>query len=175
VYGVVHGIFPKTIVGCKYDMTSRDVISFLSAALTPLLGVIAVYIAYQQYRTNELRLRHDLYERRLRVYKAVQAYLVYILREAKVDIPQAVQMYADASEAAFLFDKDVQKYIDLLYKKGIQLRSFRQQLYRPDGSVGLPVGTERSHVADQEANLLKWFGDQLEESKELFRKHMGVK
>jgi hypothetical protein len=46
-------------------------IDLLSAALTPLIAAIVAYIAYQQYRVNRLRLSHDLFERRLKIFEAV--------------------------------------------------------------------------------------------------------
>jgi len=46
-----------------------------SALLTPLIALIAIYIAFQQHGINKLRLRHELYERRIAVYEAVQKHL----------------------------------------------------------------------------------------------------
>lgn len=54
----------------------------LSALLTPLIAAIAVYIAYRQFRVERLRLQHELYERRLKVYRAVQSFLSDIMRES---------------------------------------------------------------------------------------------
>jgi len=153
----------------------KAIVETLSGFLTPLIALIAVGIAYQQYKLNQFRLRHEVYERRLRVYKAVQSFLSQILRDGDVDYPRTSQFYADASEAAFLFDKSVQQYIDELYGKAIALHSLQEKMYPSDASPGLPVGEERSKVAEENSGLLKWFEHQLSESKTLFRKHMGVK
>ncbi len=147
----------------------------LSGLLTPLIALVAIYIAYQQYRINSLRLRHDVYERRLRVYKAVQAFLSEIMRQGDIDFLRTSQFYAEASEAAFLFEEEIQTFIDDLHAKAIDLHSFHERMYPSDGSSGLPVGEERSKVAHENGELLKWFIHQLPKSKELFGKHMRIR
>ena len=154
--------------------TAKEILYLMSGALTPVIAIIAAYIAYQQYNINQLRLRHELYERRLRVYKSVQFYLSEIMRDGDVEFQRCAQFYADASEAVFLFGTEIQEYVEQLYSKGIDLHSFQEQLYPSDSSPGLPVGQERSKVAKDKGELLKWLIHELSNSKEFFRKHMGV-
>jgi len=87
-------------------MNAKDIIDFLSAALTPTIGGIVTYIAYQQMRINRARHRHELYERRLTVFKAVRSFLSDIIRESKTDFQRVTQFYTDVGEADFLFGKD---------------------------------------------------------------------
>jgi hypothetical protein len=150
-------------------------VDVFSALLTPVIALTAVYIAYQQYKINKLRLRHELYERRLHVYKAVQSFLSEILIKGDVEFARCTQFYADASEATFLFDKYVQKFIDEIYKKAINMHALQERMYPPDGSPGLPVGGERTKVAKESEELLKWLTDKLPASKDLFHKQMGIK
>lgn len=149
-------------------------VEVLSALLTPAIALIALFIAYQQYRVNQFRLRHELYERRLRVYKAVQSFLSDIVREGGTDYPRCAEFYREASEAVFLFEPSVQEYIEEIYSKAIDLVAAKERLYPPDGSPGLPVGDERTQVSQAKADLLKWLVKQLSASKELFRAKMGV-
>lgn len=150
-------------------------IEFISALLVPLLAVIGVYIAYQQYKINEQRLRHETYERRLAVYKVVQRYLSEILRDGNTTYDRAMQFNSDASEAAFLFDKSVQDKIDEIYIKSIDMISYHKQMYPSNGSSGLQVGEERSRVVNENAKLLKWHLKQLKESRPFFEKKLGLK
>ena len=46
-------------------------VQIMQALLTPLIAIIATYIAYQQWNTNKLKLKLDRYERRLRVYQKI--------------------------------------------------------------------------------------------------------
>lgn len=155
--------------------TSVTWIDTLSALLTPAIALIALYIAYQQHKTNQQRLRHETYERRLKVYKAVQAHLSVILRAGKTSYQECTLFYSEASEAAFLFDKSVMDKIDEIYIKSIDMVGLHEQLYPSDGSQGLPVGEERSKVSQQNGKLLEWHNDQLGESKNFFAKKMGLK
>jgi len=89
----------------------------LSALLVPTIAVLGLYIAYQQYRLNKQRLRHETYERRLTVYRSVQRYLSEILADGKTTNERALKFYSETSEAAFLFDDSVQNKIDRIYTK----------------------------------------------------------
>jgi len=155
--------------------TKPSLIDILSALLVPMIAVIGVYIAYQQYRINGQRLRHETYERRLAVYKCVQRYLSEILRNGKTTYDRVLQFYSEASEAAFLFDKSVQNKIDEIYKKSIDMVATHEKMYPSDSSPGLPKGNERSKVAKEHSDLLKWHLEQLQESRPFFAKKFGLK
>ena len=43
-------------------MTAKEIVDICSALLTPLIAVIATYIAYQQYHVSELTLKKELYD-----------------------------------------------------------------------------------------------------------------
>lgn len=148
-------------------------VAVLSALLTPLIAILAVYVAYQQYRTNHLRLQYETYERRFKVYKIVQGFLSDITRNAKDAFPRIHQFYEDASEATFLFAPEVQGFIDTLYEKAVDLERVDQE--RSAGSQGLREEAEGRNIVQERAKLMNWFCDQLSQSKELFRKHMGMK
>ncbi len=64
----------------------KDIIQLLSFCLTPLIAIIAVYIAYQQYNTNRQKLRLDLYDKRFKVFLGLQSLLIHILQTADVSL-----------------------------------------------------------------------------------------
>ena len=150
-------------------------VDVLSSLFTPMIAIVAVYIAFQQHKINDQRLRHETYERRLKVYKSVQRHLSVILREGKTTYQECSEFYSEASEAAFLFDNTVMERIDEIYKKSIDMVALYEQMYPSDGSPGLPVGNERSEVAHKNTELKKWHHNQLGESKEFFAKKLGLK
>lgn len=92
-------------------------VDILSALLVPCITIIGAIIAFQQYQINRQRLRHELYERRLVVYRAIQQYLSEITREGKTTYERVSQFYAEASEAFFLFDDSFQLSIDEIHNK----------------------------------------------------------
>ena len=165
----------QRIVIESMPVVEQSWIDVLSALLVPIIAVVGVFIAYQQYRINQQRLRHETYERRLAVYKCVQRYLSEIMRDGATTYDRALEFNSEASEATFLFDASVQERIDEIYKKSIRMVFLHQKMYPRDGSPGLPVGEERSKVAEEETELLTWHTDQLVEIRPFFAKKLGLK
>ena len=155
-------------------MTLKDLVEILNALLTPLIAVLAAYIAWQQYRVNHHSLRNQLYERRYAVFKAFMSYLADIVSEGKTDYQRTGQFYAEASEAEFLFSESISKKMEELYLKGVALVPLHEQMYPSDCSPGLPVGDEHSKVVKEKDELGKWFYRQIKTTKEIFRSEMKV-
>lgn len=135
-----------------------NILDIITAIFTGIIAVFAAIIAYQQYRINRQRFKFETYERKLGVYKAMQKFLREIMRDGKTDYLQLAEFYEDASESAFLFEKPkpILDKIEKIYKNGNQMIYLSQRLYPRNGSQGLPVGDERSRVAEEESKLLKW-------------------
>lgn len=153
------------------DQTLIDVIS---AMLTPIIGCIALYIAFQQFNINKQRLRHETYDRRLSVFKSVQEHLVSISSENKTTLKKCIGFYSEASEAAFLFDSTVMDRIELIYKKSVDLAFCEEKLLPADGSPGLQDMAKRAVIAKEKEELIAWHLEQLALSKEFFRKKLGL-
>lgn len=154
-------------------MDTKDLVEILSAALTPLIAVIAVYIAYQQYKVNHHALRNQLYERRHRVFEATMSYLAEIMRHGKTDYRRVAQFYAETSEAEFLFTEKVTNHLEALYQNGIKLEELGEKLYPSDGSPGV-IGDDRGQATKSMAALFKWFHSQLSQTRKIFRNEMKI-
>ncbi|MDP3515507.1 MAG: hypothetical protein Q8S20_22410, partial [Sulfuritalea sp.] len=89
--------------------------------LTPLIAIVATYVAWQQWQTNRLKFILDRYDRRLRVYEEVRKILSIILRDAKASYEDLLKFRTAVSEADFLFGPEVPEYIDEIYKRGVKL------------------------------------------------------
>jgi len=147
-------------------------IEVLTALLTPLIAVVAVYIAWQQWRTNRLRFVLDRYDRRLRVYEEVRKILSIILRDAKASSEDLLRFRTSVSEADFLFGAEVVEYIDQIYSHGIALGCWTEQ-YR-DFTQEKPEGYDHKKVVDGMHAELKWLTEQFEPAKEVFRRYLDV-
>ena len=97
-----------------------NLILILQALLTPAIGGIMVYIAYQQWRTNDLKLKMDLYDRRLRIYKEVIGILVRAIEDA-AERSELGNLMEETAEADFLFDKNIREYINEIHSHGRKL------------------------------------------------------
>lgn len=52
---------------------NKEIIDIFSALLTPTIGLFGMYIAFQQWLTNERKRKQDLFEKRWDLYKRIRA------------------------------------------------------------------------------------------------------
>jgi hypothetical protein len=155
-------------------MTAKELIDLFSALLTPLIAILAVYIAWQQYRIQHKTFNGQMYERRHTVFKAFMSFFSEIMRDGRITYPRLAQFYAEASDADFLFRKSIADKREELHTRGIAMARCYEIMYPHDGSPGLPVGDERSKVAHEHNEHLTWFIAQIAETKRLFRTEMAT-
>ena len=155
--------------------STTNYIDVLSALLVPVIAIVGSVIAYQQYKINQQRLKHELYERRLAIFKLIKTYLSKIYETGKVTRYEAMQFMYDVAESTFLLDESINSKIETIYTKSMRMALLQEKIYPADGSRGLPSGEERSRVTQENMELLKWLGDQLVELKPLFNKHLKLK
>ena len=148
------------------------VLQILQGLLTPVIGVTTLYIAWQQWKTNERRAVLDRYERRLRVYQHVVEFLRVIVRDFKAEIPDILKLSAETAEADFLFGEDIPNYLDEIYTHGVKLHAARAE-YR-DFRQSIPEGYDHRKVVDAITNEEKWFLGQLAIAKEKFKKYLDI-
>lgn len=144
-------------------MDFKQYIDFASAALIPLIAIITIYIAYQQYRTNKLKLRHDLFEKRWSVYKTLMESLEAVIREGTINDDKLFKLNIERIKSYFLFDQDLYNYIDEIYDKLIDLQTMNS-------------ASEQEKVANAQkrSELKKWFFAQIRASKEKFYKFLNM-
>ncbi len=82
----------------------QKVIAIFQGLLTPTIGVIAIYIAWQQWQGNKLKLKMDRYERRLRVYQEVVK-MLKIGSNGKPEWTRIIYFSGQTAEGDFLFGR----------------------------------------------------------------------
>ncbi len=137
-------------------MKVEQIIQLSSALLTPLLAIVATYIAVQQWKLERQKWRLELYEQRFETYRAIVEFLSLISQEGNCDIPEAIIFLKRASRNKFLFDAGVQKYIESLYKRAIDLRTISKEL-KCSGSQD-----EQKFLAEKELEQFRWFTSQFD-------------
>ncbi|WP_162350166.1 hypothetical protein [Pseudoxanthomonas gei] len=80
-----------------------QIVEISKALLTPLIAIVATYVAWQQWKTNQQKLVLDRYDRRLKVYEEVRKILSIIVRDAKASYEDLLAFRTSVSEADFLF------------------------------------------------------------------------
>lgn len=145
-------------------------LQILSALLTPVIAVVTTYIAIQQYRTNRLRIRLDLFEKRYAIYEGAKDFIFLVVRDGDLPNEAFFKLSDETQDAFFLFGRNVDGYIDILREKGARLKSLRERL----SDQSLAVGEERSTLSAESAELSAWFGRQVLDSKRVFKKYLRV-
>lgn len=86
-------------------------IQVLQALLTPTIGVIAAYVAWQQYRLAKQKHDIDIFNRRMQVYKTTVAFLVKCERTHSIAEEDFYAWLMEAADAEFLFGKEIVDFI----------------------------------------------------------------
>ncbi|MHA7872630.1 MAG: hypothetical protein ACX939_09800 [Hyphococcus sp.] len=145
----------------------------LAAFLTPAIGVGTLFIAYQQWRIERLKLKLDRYEKRLNIYEEVRRFLGVIQQNAKAELEDLFRFKAMTSEADFLFGAEIPEYLDEIYKQGIQLTVAVNE-YR-DSTQPVPQGYDHEAVVNRKHDALTWLTSQFDPAKSKFKKYLQVK
>jgi hypothetical protein len=153
-------------------MSVDEGIRLFQGLLTPVIAVVAVYIAWQQWKTNQQKLNLDRYDRRLRVYEEVRKILSIVARDANATTDDLLKFRTSVSKADFLFGPEVMKYIDDVYKHGLALSRWKEE-YR-DYSQQKPPGYDHTKVVAEMHKELEWMMAQFEPAKALFKKYLNV-
>jgi len=153
-------------------MCMEQLIEIFRALLTPVIAIVATYIALQQWKTNKQKLDLDRYDRRLRVYEEVKKILSIIVRDAKASSDDLLRFRTSVSEADFLFGPKIPQYIDEIYNHGLSLCRWNRE-YR-DYTQEEPEGYDHKKVVDEMDKELTWFTNQFEPAKQKFKKYLDV-
>jgi hypothetical protein len=101
----------------------------------------------------------DVLQRRLEMYRSVRDFLRGVLTTADPSLDDIERFATETQEAALFYDDATAKRIETIRHKAIRLRHVVRRL----NDVTLPPGEERGALAEEDAELLFWFEQQLTE------------
>jgi hypothetical protein len=139
------------------------IFNVLQGSLTLVIAAIASCIAWQQSKTNQQRLKYEMYDRRVKVYETVKEYIL-LLPGNPITPADIKKLYHESAHADFLFGPEISKYMHELHEKGVQWIHL-------DGLTGERLTAD---ACDEIQNLANWFNDQFAVAKEKFHKYLGV-
>lgn len=146
-----------------------NIINILNACLTPVIAILAVYIAYQQYIINKQnsqqqyyinlrKLNFDLYKLRYRIFNETKQILLKINQEAKIEIIEIRDYSFSINESKFLFDNDIVEFLKDLQKKSLEISRLTKEL--KDLQLYPPHSDERNKKMDDWTILIAYFTDE---------------
>lgn len=165
----------------------RAVVEILKASLGPGVAALGVAVAIAQWHTNDVKLRLDSYDRRLRVYKATVAMLDCMISEIYhrtgiiahanenrperpyTDIPAGVKdAFEDCLiEAPFLFDDDVARFMSRIEGEAWMIKS------RASSLAGISPAAARGTLHETEYRLLRDAEKRVKKARERVRDVFG--
>ena len=128
------------------------IINLLAALLTPTIAVVTAYIAYQQYILNKNNEKRELLDRRLTIFKSTMLFIITIAQNDRADTNSVADFVRGTADCFYLFDLEIQKYIDDIYHKAIELNKCHKKL-EPSLPSSLPIGDERNQVANKACEI----------------------
>ena len=146
--------------------------NYIIVFLTPLIGVITVYIAYQQWKTNcsnqqtnSKRLKHELYDKRFAIYNATRIFLRDIVVKNSVSDEMLIKYWSGINPAHFLLDNDLATYLEEIEQKAIDLQTI--QIEAQDFGKSSIQALERGE-------LKKWFYKQISILNKIFLPYLNL-
>lgn len=157
----------------KRSMTTgtceKDLIDIGSALAVPIIAFIAVYVAWRQWKLDQRRLRHELFDRNFRVYEAVLGFLGSVISSGKAKDEHLYRFRGETRAAKFLLGEDIHQLLDEIYEKAIDLQTLDAEL------EGVPVGEERTANVRKQGEIKKWLYRQFEEVDKRFESSLGLR
>lgn len=139
-------------------MTSQNAVTWidvLSALLTPTIALIALYIAFQQWRTNRNKLKLELFERRYAFYESARTLLAAILTAGRATRQTTFEFLVATKGAQFVVGEEIASYFDKeLYSKAVDLETWESEL------KGNLSQADRGRLIELQSQTKKWFADQ---------------
>jgi hypothetical protein len=102
-------------------------------------------------RMARVKLQHDLFDRRYRVFDATRILLANICAKGNASEEDQRAFVLGTGEAAFLFNDDLTRYLEEMGRRVVVLQNCRHMLET------LPVGVERTKVVDVMTDHRMWF------------------
>ena len=101
-------------------MSASTFIAITNVVVTLVLGSALYSIYFKQMRTDRMRLKHELFDRRLEIFETVNSAVFEFNRDATFQRETLRQLHRASLDAEFLFDDDVSQHIDRLSTWGLK-------------------------------------------------------
>jgi hypothetical protein len=145
-------------------------VAILSALLTPVIAVLAAYIAFQQWGVARNKFKFDLFQKRLAIYQAANMAISLILINGKIDPMEDLHFRREVSDAGWLLDDDIDTYLNNEFSR--KLSALRNKRAVLDNLA--PESPERSAMSAEYVQAMQWFADQKPVLKEKFSPYLRI-
>lgn len=153
----------------------------LSGLLTPIIAILASYIAYRQYRTAKAKLKLDLYEKRLKIFKYFKTFIWQRITNLEFVINEHENELRDfeinTTESMFLFGDEIVKFRNDLIINGKNLIKKEREIKRRIDEDNLhftdPMALKELQIESHEIST--WFETEHKNIENRFRKYLDFR
>lgn len=156
---------------CSTSENQKGIFDYLAGLLTPTIALMALWIAREQWIVQRYKAKFDLFERRMKIYENIREVLVHVLGDGSLKSVNMADFYMHVRHSKFLFDKKTRDYIEQIEEKVIELYKSNVFLY---GDARLPVGDERTRVAENNSATVLWLAEQIKVFDDKFSSFMEI-
>jgi len=147
-------------------LIAASAVTVLSGLLTPMIAVMAVYIARQQWVTARNKLKLDLFERRYVIYDAAIQLINSTLKAGRVQDRSRFMFISKTRSARFIVGQEIETYLnEELLSRIAHLQALEAERLDVDGAdrvTNVRLQSEiKSWLANQYDVLMRLFADQL--------------
>ena len=142
------------------------IIEWFKALATPAIAVAGAMIACAQLRIANVRLTHDLFDRRYAAYAAARKFIQQICQKRTITIEELSSFHYASGDAIFVLDNGLAEYMEKLRIKAVRTA----QLHDKIGNQGASQTEIEEHY-----DLLQWFANQIHVLTERFKPFLQYK
>ena len=102
--------------------TLTEILNILSGFLTPIIAVLAIIIAYRQYKIQKYRVRIDLFDRRLKIYNAIMDFMSHVRQKGDASNDQIFNLIERTIDSRFLFKGEIKNHIESLIQQALDIQ-----------------------------------------------------
>jgi hypothetical protein len=128
--------------------------AYLTALLTPVIAVLATYIAYQQWRLNRHKLKLDLFERRWNVYATANDLMVALINGSEEERRNRFSDFGRRlMDARFICSAKTVLYLESIAVRRSKLLDAERNLRQVNPGEPGRAAVEKSILVDEVAGL----------------------
>jgi hypothetical protein len=143
---------------------------YLQGLLAPVIGGIAGYIAWRQWKTSSQKLKLDLFDRRFRVFQAVRDILGMMYTTVSDD-KKLYEFLSQTRDVEFLFGAEIRDYVETVWRHATRLSDAKKQLTAILDTA--PIET-RQKLAQVETEEVQWAFAETRVIADKFKKHLDL-
>jgi hypothetical protein len=151
--------------------TLQNILNILSGLLTPIIAIIATWIAIMQLKAHRYKIKIDLFERRVRIFESIRNNLISVGNEGSTQKINWTEYNFACRQAIFLLNDKLVKYINQIDFVVHEINTGDIFIY---GVGKLPEGEKVEKLVNEHSEHIKWIGDQLEPLEKIFADFMKM-